>query len=406
MKVMKVLWPAMLCSAVLLLNLNVYAQNGVKSPRVKGYLSGRALSHGRPSDTGSKITKESFGKTSDGQDVDIYTLTNRRGAEVKITNYGGIITSLKVPDRQGQVGDIVLGFDNLDAYLKDNPYFGAIIGRYANRIARGRFSLNGHQYTLAVNNGENHLHGGIKGFDKVVWTARSLKVPGGVALQLTYLSKDGEEGYPGNLSVKVIYTITNANELKIEYWATTDKDTVINLTSHSYFNLAGQGNGDILNHQLQINARRFTPTDAGSIPTGELRNVKGTPFDFTSAFRIGDRINDDDQQLQFGKGYDHNFVLNGRTGTLRQAAVVYESTSGRSMEIWTTEPGIQFYSGNFLDGTLTGKDGKVYQPRYGLCLETQHFPDSPNKPSFPTTVLRRGRHYHTITIYKFKTFSR
>jgi aldose 1-epimerase len=381
MNVMKVLWLALICSAmVLALNLSASGQ--------------------------ARVTKESFGKTSDGQNVDIYTLTNRRGAEVKITNYGGIITSLKVPDRTGKPDDIVLGFDNLDGYLKGDPYFGAIVGRYANRIAKGRFTLNGRQYTLAVNNGENHLHGGIKGFDKVVWAARPLKVPNGAALRLTYLSKDGEEGYPGNLSVKVIYTLTNADELKIEYWATTDKDTVVNLTNHSYFNLAGQGNGDILNHQLLINARRFTPTDAGSIPTGELKSIKGTPFDFTSAFRIGDRIKDDDQQLKFGKGYDHNFVLNGRMGTLRQAAVVYEPTSGRLMEIWTTEPGIQFYSGNFLDGTLTGKDGKVYQQRYGFCLETQHFPDSPNEPSFPTTVLRRGQQYHTITIHKFKISSR
>ena len=381
MNVMKVLWLALICSAMILaLNLSASGQ--------------------------ARVTKESFGKTSDGQNVDIYTLTNRRGAEIKITNYGGIITSLKVPDRNGKLGDIVLGFDNLDAYLKGSPYFGAIIGRYGNRIAKGRFTLDGHQYTLAVNNGENHLHGGIKGFDKVVWTARPLKVPNGAALRLTYLSKDGEEGYPGNLSVRVIYTLTNANELKIEYWATTDKDTVVNLTSHSYFNLGGQGNGDILNHQLLINARRFTPTDAGSIPTGELKSVKGTPFDFTSAFRVGDRINDDDQQLKFGKGYDHNFVLNGRMGTLRQAAVAYEATSGRSMEIWTTEPGIQFYSGNFLDGTLTGKDGRVYQQRYGFCLETQHFPDSPNHPSFPTTLLRRGQQYHTITIHKFKTSPR
>src|SRR5256885_6984859 len=354
----------------------------------------------------AKVTKESFGKTSDGQGVDIYTLTNRHGVEAKITNYGGIVTSLKVPDRNGKLDDVVLGFDNLDAYVKRNPYFGAIIGRYGNRIAKGHFTLNGVEYKLAVNNGENHLHGGIKGFDKIVWNARVLKVPNAAVLELTYLSKDGEEGYPGNLSVKVIYTLTNANELKIEYLGTTDKDTVVNLTSHSYFNLAGQGNGDILNHQLLINARRFTPTDAGSIPTGELKRIKGTPFDFTSAFRIGDRINDDDQQLKFGKGYDHNFVLNGRMGTLRQAAVVYEPTSGRSMEIWTTEPGIQFYTGNFLDGTLTGKDGKVYQQRYGFCLETQHFPDSPNHRSFPTTVLRRGQRYHTITIHKFKTSSR
>lgn len=351
----------------------------------------------------AKVTKNDFGKTADGQKVDVYTLTNRRGSEVKITNYGGIITSLKVADRTGKRDDIVLGFDNVDPYLKGGPYFGALIGRYANRIAKGHFTLNGKQYTLAVNNGENHLHGGIKGFDKVVWQARIVKVPNGAALRLTYLSKDGEEGYPGNLSVKVIYTLTNANELKIEYWATTDRDTVVNLTSHSYFNLAGQGNGDILNHQLLINARRFTPTDAGSIPTGELKSVKGTPFDFTSAFRVGDRINDDDQQLKFGKGYDHNFVLNGRMGSLRQAAVVYEPNSGRRMEVWTTEPGIQFYSGNFLDGTLTGKDGKVYRERYGLCLETQHFPDSPNKPSFPTTVLRKGQRFHSLTIHKFKT---
>ncbi len=354
----------------------------------------------------AKITTEAFGKSSDGQNVDIYTLTNRRGTEVKITNYGGIITSLKVADRNGKFDDIVLGFDNLDSYLKGHPYFGAIIGRYGNRIAKGRFTLNGHQYTLAVNNGENHLHGGIKGFDKVVWIAKPLKVLNGAALQLTYLSKDGEEGYPGNLSVRVVYTLTNANELKIEYWATTDKDTVINLTSHSYFNLAGQGIGDILNHQLLINATRFTPTDAGSIPTGELKSVKGTPFDFTSAFRIGERINADDQQLKFGKGYDHNFVLNGRIGALRQAAVAYEPTSGRLMEIWTDQPGIQFYSGNFLDGTLTGKDGKVYQQRYGFCLETQHFPDSPNQPSFPTTALTKGQTYHTITIHKFKTSQR
>src|SRR5438128_4171741 len=381
MNAIKVIRLAMICSGmILLLNLNAYGQ--------------------------AKVTKESFGKTPDGQDADIYTWTNRRGAEVKITSYGGIITSLRVPDRNGKLDDIVLGFDNLDAYLKGHPYFGAIIGRYGNRIAKGRFTLHGVEYKLAVNNGENHLHGGIKGFDKVVWKAKPRTVANSAALELTYLSKDGEEGYPGNLFVKVVYTLTNANELKIEYSATTDKDTVINLTSHSYFNIAGQGNGDILDHKLFINAARFTPTDAGSIPTGELKSVKGTPFDFTSAFRIGERINDDDQQLKFGKGYDHNFVLNGRTGMLRQAAVVYEPTSGRSMEIWTTAPGIQFYTGNFLDGTLTGKDGKVYQQRYGFCLETQHFPDSPNHPSFPTAVLRKGQQYHTITIHKFKTSSR
>jgi len=353
----------------------------------------------------ARISKASFGKTADGQNVDIFTLTNKRGLEVKITNFGGIITSLKVPDRNGKFDDIVLGFDSLDGYLKGHPYFGALIGRYGNRIAKGRFTLNGHEYKLAVNNGENHLHGGLKGFDKVVWTAHSAKIRDGVALKLTYLSKDGEEGYPGNLRVIVVYRLTNQNELKISYSASTDKDTVINLTSHSYFNLAGQGSGDILNHELSINAARFTPTDAGSIPTGELKSVTGTPFDFTTSklHKIGERINNDDEQLKFGNGYDHNFVLNGRMGKLRQAAVAYEAGSGRLMEVWTTEPGMQFYSGNFLDGTLTGKDGKVYQRRSGFCLETQHYPDSPNRPSFPTTVLRKGELYHSLTVHKFKT---
>lgn len=349
----------------------------------------------------TKITRESFGKTADGQTVDLYTLTNSRGAEVKITNYGGTVTSLKIPDRNGKFDDIVLGFNNLDDYLKATAYFGAIIGRYGNRIGKGRFTLHGVEYKLATNNGENHLHGGIKGFDKVVWTAKPLKLPNGAALVLTYLSKDGEEGYPGNLSVKVVYTLTNTNDLKIDYSATTDKDTVVNLTHHSYFNLAGQGNGDILNHRLWIDAGRFTPTDAGSIPTGELRKVSGTPFDFTRPTAIGARINQDYEQLKLGKGYDHNFVLNGKMGVLRRAARVSEPTSGRVMEVWTTEPGVQLYSGNFLDGSLTGKDGKVYQQRYGFCLETQHYPDSPNKPAFPTTLLRKGARYHTVTIYRF-----
>ena len=347
------------------------------------------------------VKKEGFGKTAAGRNVDLYTLTNAKGMEAKITNYGGIVTSLKVPDRNGKLDDVVLGFDNLDGYLKGHPYFGAIIGRYGNRIGKGRFTLNGTEYKLAVNNGENHLHGGVKGFDKVVWTARPLRMRGAAGLELKYLSQDGEEGYPGNLLVKVVYTLTNSNELKIDYSATTDKDTVINLTSHSYFNLAGQGNGDILKHQLSINANRFTPTDAGSIPTGELRNVSGTPFDFKKATAIGARISQDDEQLQLGKGYDHNFVLNGRMGTLRRAARVYEPTSGRVMDVWTTEPGMQFYTANFLDGTLTGKDGKVYNPRYAFCLETQHFPDSPNKPNFPSVVLKKGGRYQTTTMYKF-----
>jgi len=351
----------------------------------------------------TNVKKESFGKTSDGESVDIYTLTNRNGVEVKITNYGGIITVLKVPDRNGKIDDVVLGFDNLDTYLKGHPYFGALIGRYGNRIAKGRFTLNGVEYKLAVNNGENHLHGGIKGFDKVVWTAKPLKTAAGAALELSYLSKDGEEGYPGNLRVRVIYTLTNSNDLRIEYFATTDKDTVVNLTSHSYFNLAGEGNGDILKHQLWVNASRFTPTDAGSIPTGELKSVAATPFDFRHQQEIGSRINQNDEQLKFGKGYDHNFVLNGRAGILRRVGSVYEPSTGRTMEVLTTEPGMQFYTGNFLDGTLTGKRGNAYQQRTGFCLETQHYPDSPNKPNFPTTVLRKGGRYHTVTIYRFST---
>jgi aldose 1-epimerase len=348
-----------------------------------------------------KVSKESFGKTADGESVDLFTLTNRNGMEAKITNYGGIVTTLTAPDRSNKYADVVLGFNDLDSYLKGHPYFGALIGRYGNRIAKGRFKLNGAEYKLAVNNGENHLHGGIKGFDKVVWTARSMRTKLGPALSLTYVSKDMEEGYPGNLTVKVVYTLTNNNELRIDYTASTDKDTVTNLTHHSYFNLAGEGNGDILNHLLLLKASRFTPTDAGSIPTGELRNVQGTPFSFLKSTAIGERINQDEEQLKFGQGYDHNWVVNGRAGALRQAASVYESTSGRVMDVWTTEPGIQFYTGNFLDGTLTGKSGKPYARRTGFCLETQHYPDSPNEPKFPTTTLRKGATYRSTTIYRF-----
>ena len=351
----------------------------------------------------AQVTKESFGKTADGQQVDLYTLHNTRGAEAKITNYGAIVTSLKVPDRNGKFDDIVLGFNDFDSYLKNDPYFGAIVGRYGNRIAKGRFTLNGVEYKLATNNGENHLHGGIKGFDKVVWTAHEMKSPAGPAVVLTYLSKDGEEGYPGNLNVRVVYTLTNNNELKIDYTATTDKDTVANLTHHSYFNLAGEGNGDILNHLVTINATRFVPTDAGSIPTGKLMSVAGTPFDFLKPMAIGARINQDDEQLKFGSGYDHTWVINGRPGVLRQAASAYEATSGRVMQVWTTEPGVQFYTGNFLDGTKTGKSGKVYQRRFGFCFETQHYPDSPNHPAFPTTTIRKGQTFKSTTIYRFSS---
>ncbi len=333
--------------------------------------------------------------------VDLYTLTNSKGMEVKITNYGGIVVALRVPDRQGRFEDVVLGFDRLEDYLKGHPYFGAIIGRYANRIAGGRFTLNGVSYQLTLNEGQNHLHGGQRGFDKVVWKARPVRSAQGVGVRLTYLSRDGEEGYPGNLSVTVTYLLTEENELRIEYVATTDRDTIINLTHHSYFNLAGQGRRDILEHLLQINAEYFTPIDANLIPTGEIRFVRGTPFDFTRPTAIGARIEQEDEQLRFGRGYDHNWVLSGPPGTVRLAARVVEPGSGRVLEVWTTEPGLQFYSGNFLDGTITGKEGRVYRHRYGFCLEPQHFPDSPNKPHFPAVVLRRGARYQTTTVYKF-----
>lgn len=347
------------------------------------------------------ITKEDFG-TVDGKKVELYTLTNRNGLEAKVMTYGGVVVSLKVPDRNGNLADIVLGYDNLAGYLQDTSYFGSIIGRYANRIAKGKFTLNGVEYKLATNNGENHLHGGIKGFDKVVWDGSATKIPNGVRLKLAYISRDMEEGYPGNLLLTVFYTLTNSNELKIDYWATTDKDTVVNLTQHSYFNLAGEGTGDILKHELVINANRFTPVDSTLIPTGELRSVSGTPLDFLRPTPIGARINQDEEQLKLGKGYDHNFVINGRGGVMRNAARAFEQSTGRVMEVWTTEPGMQLYTGNFLDGR-PGKGGKPYQFRYGFCLETQHFPDSPNHPKFPSATLKKGAKYSSSTIYRFST---
>jgi aldose 1-epimerase len=346
-----------------------------------------------------EMKKEPFGKMPDGTPVDLYTLTNGKGMEVKITNYGGIVVSIKTPDRNGKLDDIVLGYDTLDGYLKRNPMFGTIVGRYANRIARARFTLNGVEYTLARNSGENHIHGGPKGFDKQVWRAKPVSRREGVALELGYLSKDGEEGFPGTLSATVTYTLTADNELKIDYLAQTDKDTIINLTNHSYFNLAGDG--DVLEHEVMINADRFTPIGAGSIPTGELRDVKGTPLDFTQSKAIGARIDSQDEQMILGRGYDHNYVLNHKPGERGLAAVVYEPKTGRVMEVHTTEPGVQLYTGNNLDGSITGKGGRVYGRRTGLCLETQHFPDSPNKPQFPSTVLKRGEKYQTTTIYKF-----
>lgn len=346
------------------------------------------------------IRQEDFGRTTDGERVMLYTITNAHGVQVKICTYGAIVVSLLVPDKAGNFDDIVLGYESLDEYLKENPYFGAIVGRYGNRIAKGRFTLDGLEYKLATNNGAHHLHGGVVGFDKVVWEAVPVRTDIAVGVVLSYLSVDGEEGYPGNLFCTVTYMLTNQNELKIGYRATTDEATVVNLTHHSYFNLTG-GAGDILGHELQLFADAFTPVDDGLIPTGELRAVDGTPMDFRKATAIGARIEDDDEQLRFGGGYDHNWVLGGRNGDLALAARVYEPTSGRVLEVHTTEPGLQFYSGNFLDGTLTGKMGRVYIFRYGFCLEAQHYPDSPNKPHFPSVILRPGETYSQETVYRF-----
>jgi aldose 1-epimerase len=342
------------------------------------------------------VTRASFGAIS-GQPVDIFTLRNANGIEIKATNDGGIITSIVVPDRNGRPGDIVLGFDDLQAYAKDSPYFGAIVGRYGNRIAKGHFTLDGHTYTLAVNNGPNHLHGGLKGFDKVIWHAEPLA--GSTGLVLSRRSPDGEEGYPGNLDVRVTYRLTDDNRLVIDYHATTDKATPVNLTQHSYFNLAGEG--DVLGHELTIDADRYTPVDANLIPTGELAPVEGTPFDFRKSTAIGARIDTPNPQLKNAGGYDHNWVLTRKGTGLQLAARVVEPKTGRTLEVSTTQPGLQFYSGNFLDGTLKGKGGRVYVKHAGLCLETQHFPDSPNHPDFPSTILRPGEQYDTQTVFRF-----
>jgi len=349
----------------------------------------------------ANVEKQPFGTTTGGTAVDIYTLTNTSGAVVKIITYGARVVSIEVPGRDGKLGDVSLGYDDLAGYEKDSSYLGAIVGRYGNRIAKGTFTLDGQTYTLATNNNGNHLHGGVRGFDKVVWTGEGSVFAGVARLKLTYLSKDMEEGYPGNLTATVTYTLTNRNELRIDYLAQTDKATVLNLTNHTYFNLGGAGHGDILNHTLTINALRFTPTNDTAIPLGELRSVKGTPLDFTRATPIGARIEDKYEQIVSGNGYDHNFVLNKPApGKLSLAAEVYEASSGRVLRVYTTEPGVQFYSGNFLSGA-TGKQGLTYQRRSGFCLETQHFPDSPNKPKFPSTVLRPGRRYTQTTIYQF-----
>lgn len=331
----------------------------------------------------------------------IDTLTNSNGMKAIIMHYGGRVVSLYVPDRNGKLDDVVLGYDSANQYPEGNPYFGALIGRYGNRIAKGKFTLDGKEYQLAVNNGVNALHGGPNGFHNVLWKKDSAASTA-TSLVLRYTSKNGEEGFPGTLDVKVTYAITDQNELTIDYEATTDATTIINLTHHSFFNLAGAGNGDILDHELTIHADRFTVVDEGLIPTGELRNVAGTPFDFTKPFKIGERINKEDEQLKNGKGYDHNWVLTRKDASLALVASVREPQSGRVMEVWTTEPGLQFYSGNFLDGTDIGKEGKKYVFRSAFCLETQHFPDSPNHPEFPTTVLKSGEVYKHQTAYKFK----
>jgi aldose 1-epimerase len=352
----------------------------------------------------SSITKSDFGTTPDGQAVEIYTLHNSKGAEARIMTYGGIVQKLVMPDKNGNMEDIVLGFDTLDGYTGTNdPYFGALIGRYGNRIGAGTFTLEGQTYTLAKNNNGNSLHGGIKGFDKVVWTAKPSVGIHGPQLVLAYVSKDGEEGYPGNLEVTAIYTLTEDNALKLEYTARTDKPTVVNLTHHSYFNLAGQGNGDILGDIVYINADQTTPVDSGLIPTGAFADVTGTPFDFRTPTTPGARINDPDPVLQYGPGYDHNWVINKPLGKFGLMARVVEPNSGRVMEVWSDQPGLQFYTGNFLDGSITGKDGKVYQKHYALCMEPQHYPDSPNKPNFPTTELKPGETYHNTIEYKFST---
>lgn len=364
-------------------------------------ITGCKMESGEESSSKCSITHESFGTAPDGKPVEIYTLRNENGMEVRIMTYGGIIQSIKVPDKDGKFGDVVLGYDTLDGYLTNSPYFGALIGRYGNRIAKGHFTLDGQEYTLATNNVPNSLHGGIKGFDKVVWTVGEAEVEdGAIELELTYVSKDGEEGYPGTLDVKATYKLmAKENELSLKFKATTDKDTIVNLTAHSYFNLAGQG--DVLGHVVFIDADKFTPVDSTLIPNGELKPVAGTPFDFLTPTAIGARIGQDDEQLKFGGGYDHNFVVNHEMGKLALDARVTDPGTGRVFEIWSTEPGLQFYSGNFLDGTIVGKGGETYVHRGAFAMEPQHYPDSPNHANFPSVVLHPGDVYHNTIIYKF-----
>jgi aldose 1-epimerase len=358
------------------------------------------MMHGN-SPTVRKVEKSGIGSTTAGEAVEVYTLANANGVTLRALTYGCIVTELQVPDKNGAFDDIVLGFETLDDYLAGHPYFGAVVGRYCNRIAGGRFALDGAEYRLATNNGPNHLHGGLRGFDKVIWQGEPFTDDQGVGVAFTYTSRDGEEGYPGTLAIRVTYKLTDANELICGYRATTDRATHVNLTQHSYFNLAGRGAGNILDHEMMINADRFIPVDSTLIPLGELRKVAGTPFDFRKPTAIGARIDQDEEQLKLANGYDHSFVLNRSDDSLVLAARVHEPASGRVMEVHTTEPGVQLYTGNFLDGSLTGKGGCVYSRRQGFCLETQHFPDSPNQPHFPSTVLRPDEEYTSQTMFRF-----
>ncbi len=349
-----------------------------------------------------EIKKENFQIEHKGKNIDLFTLKNSNRLETKITNFGGKVVTLMVPDHDGNFADIVLGYETIQEYIPGNKYFGALIGRYGNRIANGKFSFNDEEFTVPQNNNGNALHGGLSGFNDKVWDAEQISTDDGEALVLTYLSKDGEEGYPGNLNCKIVYTLTNENELKIDYTATTDKATVINLTHHSFFNLAGAGSGTILDHQLQLNAKYYTPVGEGLIPTGEIISVNGTPMDFTTPHKIGERIDADFDQLKLGGGYDHNWVIDKQTvGEIALAATMVEPKSGRVMKVFTSEPGIQFYAGNFLDGSNNGKDGIAYGYRTAFCLETQHYPDSPNQPNFPTTALNPDETYKHTCIYKF-----
>lgn len=348
-----------------------------------------------------KVEKKLFGVLDDGREVFLYILQNKNGMIVEIIDYGASIVSLQVPDRKGNLADVVLGYDKLEDYIADKSYFGAIVGRYGNRIGKGQFSLENTEYQLTINDGENHLHGGIKGFNKVLWTAEEVESSLGQAIKLKYRSRDGEQGYPGNVILAVTYTLTDENDLRIDFEGITDKPTILNPTNHTYFNLSGTFTKTILNHELKLNADSFTPVDQGLITTGDIVPVNDTPMDFKSPKQIGNRIDEDFEQLKFGRGYDHNWILNNYSGKLREVASLYEAESGRLMNVLTDQPGIQFYSGNFLDGTVIGKDGVAYQHRTGLCLETQHFPDSPNKPNFPSVELRPGETYKQGTIYQF-----